>query len=105
MRADDLDHEGLLELDADGGAMRFAGQRALLLDAVANGTAGKEIRRPRGGLHGEGPMGCHLLGAHARRAGRRTRGSREVKPYRRFGFPGTKEFSLGDYLVAAILNV
>ena len=37
MRADDLDHEELLELDPDGGVIRFAGQRALLLDAVAMG--------------------------------------------------------------------
>jgi two-component system, NtrC family, response regulator HydG len=37
MRADELDHEELLELDPDGGVIRFAGQRALLLDAVAMG--------------------------------------------------------------------
>ncbi len=35
MRAESLDHEGLLELDPEGGVIRFAGQRALLLDAVA----------------------------------------------------------------------
>ena len=35
MRADELDHNELLELDPDGGVIRFAGQRALLLDAVA----------------------------------------------------------------------
>ncbi len=37
MRVDDLHHEELLELDPDGGVIRFAGQRALLLDAVAMG--------------------------------------------------------------------
>src|SRR5688572_16049238 len=37
MRADDLDHKELLELDPDGGTIKFAGQRALLLDAVAMG--------------------------------------------------------------------
>jgi two-component system, NtrC family, response regulator HydG len=38
MRVEDLAHEELLELDADGGVIRFAGQRALLLDAVAMGV-------------------------------------------------------------------
>lgn len=37
MRAADLHHEELLELDPDGGVIRFAGQRVLLLDAVAMG--------------------------------------------------------------------
>src|SRR5687768_12011913 len=37
VRAEDLDHKELLELDPDGGVIRFAGQRALLLDAVAMG--------------------------------------------------------------------
>ena len=37
MHAQDLDHKELLELDPDGGLIRFAGQRALLLDAVAMG--------------------------------------------------------------------
>ena len=37
MRADDLDLKELLEIDADGGVIRFANQRALLLDAVAMG--------------------------------------------------------------------
>jgi DNA-binding NtrC family response regulator len=43
MRADDLHHEELLELDPDGGALRFAGQRALLLDAVAMGLLRKYL--------------------------------------------------------------
>jgi two-component system, NtrC family, response regulator HydG len=43
MRADDLDHEELLELDAEGGVIRFAGQRALLLDAVAMGLLRKYL--------------------------------------------------------------
>ncbi|HVZ36098.1 MAG TPA: XylR N-terminal domain-containing protein, partial [Polyangiaceae bacterium] len=37
MRAADLHHHELLELDPEGGVIRFAGQRALLLDAVAMG--------------------------------------------------------------------
>ncbi len=37
MRVDDLHHEELLALDPEGGMIRFAGQRALLLDAVAMG--------------------------------------------------------------------
>jgi two-component system response regulator HydG len=43
MRADDLDHEELLDLDPEGGAIRFAGQRALLLDAVAMGLLRKYL--------------------------------------------------------------
>jgi DNA-binding NtrC family response regulator len=37
MRVENLDHKELLELDPEGGVIRFAGQRALLLDAVAMG--------------------------------------------------------------------
>lgn len=37
MRAEDLHHDELLELDPAGGVIRFGGQRALLLDAVAMG--------------------------------------------------------------------
>ena len=43
MRADDLDHKELLELDPEGGVIRFAGQRALLLDAVAIGLLRKYL--------------------------------------------------------------
>jgi DNA-binding NtrC family response regulator len=43
MRADDLDHQELLELDPEGGVIRFAGQRALLLDAVAMGLLRKYL--------------------------------------------------------------
>ena len=43
MRADDLDHEEFLELDPEGGVIRFAGQRALLLDAVAMGLLRKYL--------------------------------------------------------------
>jgi two-component system, NtrC family, response regulator HydG len=43
MRADDLDHRELLELDPDGGTIRFAGQRAILLDAVAMGLLRKYL--------------------------------------------------------------
>ena len=37
VRIENLHHKELLELDPDGGVIRFAGQRALLLDAVAMG--------------------------------------------------------------------
>jgi len=37
MRIEDLHHDEILELDPDSGLIRFAGQRALLLDAVAMG--------------------------------------------------------------------
>ena len=37
MQVDDLDHKEILELDPEGGVIRFAGQRAILLDAVAMG--------------------------------------------------------------------
>ncbi len=43
MRAEDLDHKELLELDPEGGLIRFAGQRALLLDAVAMGLLRKYL--------------------------------------------------------------
>jgi DNA-binding NtrC family response regulator len=38
-----LDHKELLELDPEGGVIRFAGQRALLLDAVAMGLLRKYL--------------------------------------------------------------
>jgi DNA-binding NtrC family response regulator len=43
MRADELHHEELLELDPAGGLIRFAGQRALLVDAVAMGLLRKYL--------------------------------------------------------------
>lgn len=43
MRADDLNHSELLELDASEGVIRFAGQRALLVDAVAMGLLRKYL--------------------------------------------------------------
>ena len=43
MRVDDLDHKELLELDPEGGVIRFAGQRAILLDAVAMGLLRKYL--------------------------------------------------------------
>src|SRR3954447_17772948 len=43
MRAADLSHKELLELDSEGGVIRFAGQRALLLDAVAMGLLRKYL--------------------------------------------------------------
>jgi two-component system response regulator HydG len=43
VRADDLDYKELLELDSDAGVIRFAGQRALLIDAVAMGLLRKYL--------------------------------------------------------------
>jgi two-component system, NtrC family, response regulator HydG len=43
MRVSELDHEELLELDSEGGVIHFAGQRALLLDAVAMGLLRKYL--------------------------------------------------------------
>lgn len=43
MRAEDLDHKELLELDPEAGMIRFAGQRALLIDAVAMGLLRKYL--------------------------------------------------------------
>ena len=43
MRADDLDHKELLELEPEGGVIRFAGRRALLLDAMAMGLHRKYL--------------------------------------------------------------
>ena len=43
MRVGDLDVKELLELDTEGGVIRFAGQRALLLDAVAMGLLRKYL--------------------------------------------------------------
>ncbi len=43
MRPDDLDHKELLELDPVGGTVRFAGRRALLVDAVAMGLLRKYL--------------------------------------------------------------
>jgi len=43
VRAADLDHKELLEMDPEGGVIRFAGQRALLLDAVAMGLLRKYL--------------------------------------------------------------
>jgi two-component system response regulator HydG len=43
MRPEELDHKELLELDPEGGVIRFAGQRALLVDAVAMGLLRKYL--------------------------------------------------------------
>jgi two-component system response regulator HydG len=43
MRAEELNHERLLEFDTEAGVIRFAGQRALLLDAVAMGLLRKYL--------------------------------------------------------------
>ena len=43
MRAENLDHKELLELDPESGVIRFIGQRAILLDAVAMGLLRKYL--------------------------------------------------------------
>jgi two-component system, NtrC family, response regulator HydG len=43
MRSEDLDHKELLELDPEGGVIRFAGHRALLMDAMAVGLLRKYL--------------------------------------------------------------
>src|SRR5436190_18176331 len=43
MRVEELDLRELLELDPQGGLVRFAGQRALIFDAVAQGRLRKEL--------------------------------------------------------------
>src|ERR1035437_8137974 len=43
MRADSLDPTELLQLDPGGGIIRFAGQRAIVLDAVAMGLLRKYL--------------------------------------------------------------
>jgi two-component system response regulator HydG len=43
MRADDLNLKELLEFDPAGGIVRFAGRRAVILDAVAHGLLRKEL--------------------------------------------------------------
>jgi two-component system, NtrC family, response regulator HydG len=43
VRIEELDLKELLEVDAGGGQIRFAGQRALLFDAVAQGLLRKEL--------------------------------------------------------------
>lgn len=43
MRAEELNHTQLLELDPDGGVIHFAGQRGILIDAVAMGLLRKYL--------------------------------------------------------------
>jgi two-component system, NtrC family, response regulator HydG len=43
MRIEHMDHQELLELDPEAGLIRFAGQRALLIDAVAMGLLRKYL--------------------------------------------------------------
>jgi len=43
VRLEELDLKELLEVDAGGGLIRFAGQRALIFDAVAQGVLRKEL--------------------------------------------------------------
>jgi transcriptional regulator with PAS, ATPase and Fis domain len=43
VRVEELDVKELLEVDSEGGLVRFAGQRALIFDAVAQGLLRKEL--------------------------------------------------------------
>ena len=43
MRVDDLDLKELVEFDSEDGVIRFAGQRALIIDAAAKGNLRKEL--------------------------------------------------------------
>jgi two-component system response regulator HydG len=43
MRIEELDLKELLDVDAGGGLIRFAGQRAIIFDAVAQGLLRKEL--------------------------------------------------------------
>ncbi len=43
MRVEDLNIGELVEFDSDGGTVRFAGERALIIDATAKGTLRKEL--------------------------------------------------------------
>ncbi len=43
MRADDLDHHEFLQLNPEEGIIRFGGERALLVDAVAMGLLRKNL--------------------------------------------------------------
>ena len=43
MRAEDLDHRALLDLDPEGGTIHFASQRAILLDSMAMGLLRKYL--------------------------------------------------------------
>lgn len=54
MRVDDLDQKELLEPEPKAGVIRFAGRRALLLDAVAMGL----LRKPLVETFGLGWAGC-----------------------------------------------
>jgi DNA-binding NtrC family response regulator len=56
MKLEDLDLRELLEFDPKGGAIRFAGQRALLLDAVALGLLRKELIDTLGAIAARGVL-------------------------------------------------
>jgi two-component system response regulator HydG len=43
MRVEEMSHQGLLQIDPEGGTILFAGQRALLLDAVSMGLLRKYL--------------------------------------------------------------
>jgi hypothetical protein len=88
MRVEDLHHEELLELDPEGGTIRFAGRRALLLDAVAMGllrqylvenfglTAARAVLTQFGFAHGWRMAAALQIGV---------RGGRAIEDWRRAG--------------------
>ena len=68
MKAADLDLRDLLHFEPKGGVLTFAGQRALLFDAVALGLLRRELVKSLG-----------LSGARVTRGGRRSIASRGVR--------------------------
>jgi DNA-binding NtrC family response regulator/predicted hydrocarbon binding protein len=57
MKVEDLDLKELLELDPAGGKVRFAGQRALIFDAVSQGLLRKELIESYGERTARGILG------------------------------------------------
>ncbi len=66
MRTADLDLRELLRFEADGGILRFAGERAVLLDAVALGLLRRELIDTLGMSGGRGLL-TRFGYAHGRR--------------------------------------
>src|SRR5215510_3023710 len=66
MRAADLDLRELLSFEPHGGVIRFAGQRALILDAVALGVLRRELIETLGGAGARGVL-TRFGYAHGRR--------------------------------------
>jgi two-component system response regulator HydG len=72
VRIEELDLKELLEVDAGGGLIRFAGQRALIFDAVAQGLLRKELIDTFGVIVARGLLGRFGY-AHGKRMAEATR--------------------------------